>query len=272
MNIEGNTYLFYDKYCGDHGFSNPKTVNITLNDLYSGDYTTYTDKKAIDKFNEINQTHTLSKDIDTNFYGLTFFEIPKTQSDECKKFLCVCVNHQKLKNMLNNIPNKDFLINACSYHCAYNSNKKQKININESIKIKSAESNSDPTDPIIEEPNFSKLKLFEYQKRTVKWLVNTELNQNKLNYSFNDEIFFGDIVFDSVKKEFIGTENRKKIHFYGGLLADEVGLGKTWEMICASLMNQAKDLNYFSDDVFLNSKATVVICQNQLAEQWIRMR
>ena len=93
MNIEGNTYLFYDKYCGDHGFSNPKTINITLNDLYSGDYITYTDKIAIDKFNEINQTHKLSKDIDTNFYGLTFFEIP----NECKKFLCICVNHNNLK-------------------------------------------------------------------------------------------------------------------------------------------------------------------------------
>lgn len=270
MNIEGNTYLFYDKYCGDHGFSNPKTINITLNDLYSGEYVTYTDKIAIDKFNEINQTQKLSKDIDTDFYGLTFFETNEIKSSDCKKFLCVCVNHNKLKKMLHNIPNKDFLINACSYHCAYNCNKKEKININESIKIKSAEANSDPTDPIIEEPTFSKLKLFEYQKRTVKWIVDTELNQNKLNYSFNDEIFFGDIVFDSVKKEFIGTENRKKIHFYGGLLADEVGLGKTWEMICASLMNQAKNLNYYDDDIFLNSKATIVICQNQLAEQWIR--
>ena len=268
MNVEGNTYLFYDKFCGDHGFSNPKTINITLNDLYSNDYKTYNGKDAINKFNEYGNTYTIPTDINTDFYNITFFEM--TSNNEIKKFLCVSVNHQKLKDKLNNIPNKKFLEDACSFHCAYNCTKKEKININEMIKIKSAEANSDPTDPIIEEPTFSKLKLFEYQKRTVKWIVDTEIKQNKLNYSFNDEIFFGDIVFDSVKKEFINTENRKKIKFFGGLLADEVGLGKTWEMICASLMNQSKNLNYFEDSILLNSKATLVICQNQLAEQWIR--
>ena len=35
MNVEGNTYLFYDKFCENHGYSNSKTINITLNDLSS---------------------------------------------------------------------------------------------------------------------------------------------------------------------------------------------------------------------------------------------
>jgi SNF2 family DNA or RNA helicase len=193
------------------------------------------------------------------------------KSNECKKFLCICVNHNKLKNMLHNVPNKDFLINACSYHCAYNCNKKEKININESIKIKSTEANSDPTDPIIEEPTFSKLKLFEYQKRTVKWIVNTEINQKKLNYSFNDEVYFGDIVYDTIKKDFIYVEDRKKITFKGGLLGDEMGLGKTFEMITLSLLNQSKNISFYkNDEEFLCSRATLILSPNHLSNQWIR--
>jgi SNF2 family DNA or RNA helicase len=272
MNIEGNTYLFYDKFCDDHGYPNPKTINITLEHLYSSDYICYTGKDAIKEFNKYGGMNIIPTNLDIDFYQLSFFKIPKSTDNE-KKILSVCVNHQKLKENLENIPNKDFIINACSYHCAYttaSNNKKDKQNINELIKIKSAESNSDPTDPIIEEPTFSKLKLFEYQKRTVKWLVNKELEKPQLNYSFNDEIFFGDIVYDSVKKNFIPTENRKKITWYGGLLADEVGLGKTWEMICASLMNPAKNISYYQDDTFLCSKATLIVCQNHLAKQWAR--
>ena len=273
MNIEGNTYLFYDKFCDDHGYPNPKTINITLDDLYSGDYICYIGKNALDEFNKYGGMYKLPENLDINFYQLSFFKILKTQTENDKNFLTVCVNHQKLKETLNNIPNKDFLINACSYHCAYTTaanNKRDKSNINELIKIKSAESNSDPTDPIIEEPTFSNLKLFEYQKRTVKWIVDTELQKIQLNYSFNDEIFFGDIVYDSVKKSFISTEDRKKINWYGGLLADEVGLGKTWEMICASLMNPSRNISYYNDPHYLCSKATLVVCQNHLAKQWIR--
>ena len=280
MNIEGNTYLFYDKYCDDHGkycddhgYPNPKTINITIEDLYSSDYKCITGMDAINAFNNYGGMYKLSKDLDLDFYQLSFFTMPKTEKDNEKKFMTVCVNHDKLRKHIDNIPNKDFLINACFYHCAYNgvaNSKKIKKNINETIKIKSADSNSDPTDPIIEEPTFSKLKLFEYQKRTVKWLVNTELEKRELNYSFNDEIFFGNIVYDSVKKSFISTEDRKKITWHGGLLADEVGLGKTWEMICASLMNPPKNISYYNDPEYLCSKATLIVCQNHLAKQWVR--
>ena len=274
MNIEGNTYLIYDKFCDDHGYPNPKTINITLDELYSGDYTCYTGINAITEFNKFGGMYKLPLNLDTNFYQLSFFQIPKTSDINEKKILTVCVNHQKLRDNINNIPQKDFLINACSYHCAYSTAAKNqiknKVNINDLIKLKAAESNSDPTDPIIEEPTFSKLKLFEYQKRTVKWIVDKEIEKPQLNYSFNDEIFFGDIVYDSVKKTFIPTENRKKIKWYGGLLADEVGLGKTWEMICASLMNPPKNISYYQDTTYLCSKATLIVCQNHLAKQWAR--
>lgn len=270
MNIEGNTYLFYDKYCGDHGLKNPKTINITLNELYTGDYKIYNGIDAIREFNKFKDVQLLPLDINVDFYQITFFEIPKTNIDDDKKFLTVCVNHQKLKDNIDNIPNKYFLIDTCSWHCAYNMTKKEQQKTNDLIKLKSIEANTDPTDPIIEEPSFTNLSLFQYQKRTIKWILDTELQKRKINYSHNDEIYFGDIVYDSVRKSFIPFEDRKKITFTGGLIADEMGLGKTFEMIVASLMNPSTDISYLSDDIYLKSRATLIICQNQLAKQWIR--
>ena len=114
MNIEGNTYLFYDKYCDDHGYPNPKTINVTLDDLYSSDYNCITGIDAINEFNKYGGMHKISYDLDLDFYQLSFFTIPKTDTENEKKFMTVCVNHDKLKKYIDNIPNKDFLINACS--------------------------------------------------------------------------------------------------------------------------------------------------------------
>jgi SNF2 family DNA or RNA helicase len=266
MNIEGNTYLFYDKYNGDHGYQNPKTVNITFNDLYNSDILPSVGKEAIKEFNKFGGIYKIDENIDTGFYELSFFVLEEL------KIMCVCVNHNKLKNSLQNIPNRNFLINCCSYHCAYTNSMKTNKNINELvklIKLKSADANADPTDPIIEQPTFAKLNMFDYQKRTLNWLVETEKRNKKINYSFNDEVFFGDIVYDSVKKDFILVEDRKQIKFRGGLLGDEMGLGKTFEMISLSVLNDSKEISYFrNDDVC--SRATLILSPNHLSNQWIR--
>ncbi len=263
MNIEGNTYLFYDKYNGDHGYQNPKTINITFNDLYNSDTVPFTGKAAIIEFNKFGGIYKIDESINTDFYDLSFFILGDT------KILCVCVNHELLKKHLQNIPNKEFLINACSYHCAYTNSVKVNKNINELVKLKSANANADPTDPIIEQPSFAKLNMFDYQKRTLNWLVETEKRNKKLNYSFNDEVFFGDIVYDSVKKDFILVEDRKQIKFKGGLLGDEMGLGKTFEMISLSVLNEQKEISYFKNDDIC-SRATLILSPNHLSNQWIR--
>jgi len=263
MNIEGNTYLFYDKYNEDHSYQNPKTINITLNDLYNSDIVPFTGKEAIKEFNKFGGIYKIDDNIDIEFYELSFFILNDT------KILCVCVNHDKLKKCIHNIPNRNFLINCCSYHCAYINSIKQDKNINELIKLKSANANADLTDPIIEQPSFSKLKMFDYQKRTLNWLVNAEKCNKKINYSFNDEVFFGDLVYDSVKKDFILVEDRKQIKFKGGLLGDEMGLGKTFEMISLSILNDSKEISYFRNDDIC-SRATLILSPNHLSNQWIR--
>lgn len=263
MNIEGNTYLFYDKYNGDHGYQNPKTVTISFNDLYNSDIVPFTGKDAIREFNKFGGIYKIDEFINVQFYELSFFVFGEN------KIMCVCVNHNLLKKFIKEIPNKEFLINACSYHCAYTSSIKTNKNINDLVKLKSANANADPTDPIIEQPNFAKLNMFDYQKRTLNWLVETEKRNKKINYSFNDEVFFGDIVYDSVKKDFILVEDRKQIKFKGGLLGDEMGLGKTFEMISLSVLNSASDISYFRNDDIC-SRATVILSPNHLSNQWIR--
>ena len=263
MNIEGNTYLFYDKYNGDHGYQNKLTLNVTFNDLYNSDIIPLTGKEAIANFNKFGGIYKIDDNTDTDFYELSFFIFKNT------KIMCLCINHNKLREMINNIPNREFLVNACSYHCAYMNLGKVNKNINELIG--SANVNADPTDPIIEQPTFLKLDLFNYQKQTLYWLVETENKAKKINYSFNDEIFFGDIVYDSVKKDFIQVEDRKQIRFRGGLLADEMGLGKTFEIITLSLINSAKNISYFmNDEALLCSRATLILSPNHLSNQWIR--
>ena len=52
--------VVYDKYCGTHGFNNPKTKNITLKELYNKYIDTakhYTDEKAIQYYNSKFPVH-----------------------------------------------------------------------------------------------------------------------------------------------------------------------------------------------------------------------
>lgn len=272
MNSEGKTYLFYDKSVNnEHSFNNPKHNNIKINDLFNSDYKMTEGKDVINKYNtNVGETR-IPINLDFDLYNLYMFEYKNTTNDDII-ITIVSVDNQKLEKNINSIPNKDFLLQLCSWHCQYMNNIIfDKKNINELVKAASVEANADVTDEIIENPTFTKLKLFDYQKRTINWLLKTELENRKLNYSFNPEVFFGDLVYDTCRREFVLQKDRKKVIFNGGLLADEVGLGKTFQMIVLCLANQLSQYNYFPDDTpLLQSKATLIFCPNQLCNQWIR--
>jgi SNF2 family DNA or RNA helicase len=270
MNSEGKTYLFFDKYADNNTYGNPKTKTIKINELFNSNYDPIEGKQVITEFNKLFGDDKIPQNLDLNFYNLYMFKYPNSGTETIITILSV--DNSKLEKHINNIPNKQFLLTTCQYHCAYSNNTiEDKKDINKLVKKESAEANADVTDEIIENPTFTKLKLYDYQKRTVNWLLKTELESRKFNYSFNAEIFFGDLVYDTVTKEFVYQKDRKKIPFNGGLLADEVGLGKTFQMIVLCLMNELKNYNYFPDDTqLLQSKATLIFCPNQLCNQWIR--
>lgn len=290
MQSDNTTYLVYDKYCGDHAFDNKYTKDIIVSQLFSSDYQYLEGNPAIKKFNEYGGMYTIPEDLDLALYTPYLFTVPiKTdkKTNVNATITIVAVDTILLKEMeqTNNISNKDFLINLCSFHLRYDYHTKAKgtntytdtntlINkIAHEIVTDAIKPNADVTDPMIGDPEYTKdtHKMFNYQKRTVHWLIDKEINSKPVHFNFNDEIILGSIVYDSVKKTLIPIENRKSINFSGGALIDEVGLGKTYQMIVLSLSNPATDVSYITSGCKrLNSRATLVICPNQLCGQWIR--
>ena len=124
----------------------------------------------------------------------------------------------------------------------------------------------------IDNPNFSKIKLFDYQRETVKKMLLIEKNEYDLSINFNMIKTFGDVdvIFNPHLGNFVNsntTENNSKISIKGGILADEMGLGKTITSLSLVAMNPSNiDLNYKDDLIY--SKATLIVCPSHLCKQW----
>jgi hypothetical protein len=274
MNSDGYTYIFYDKTDSKNNtYKNPNTISFSLEEVFSLDADVVMNKEAINAFNSYNtKQHQISDNLDFNFYKIFLFKYLDF------KFLIVGVDNKKLEDSISNIPNKEFLLYTCSCHNSYEKFSKQlqpkKNNNNvilEDFFKKTIITNTDQTDPIIDNPKFTKIVPFDYQRKTVCWMLKCELENKNIYYSFNDEIYFGNIVCDLMRKDIIKADSRKSVLFRGGLLAEEVGLGKTFETIMTSLLNPAVNCSYFNDkEKRLKSRATIIIGPNHLCNQWIR--
>lgn len=281
MNIDGTTYLIYDKFAGeDHGYKNKYTQGITIEQVFSSNIVPLEGNDAVLEFNKYGGIYCVPMTIDFNIYNLHFFIVPIDKIMNAK-IMIVSINNELFENSIKNhnmIPNEQFIINACSYHIAYtkipNINMLDtKTKLKESVKEivdESTQPNADVTDQIVENPQFAKTPMWNYQKRTVKWMLTAEQKKPSLHYSLNAEILIGDIVFDSITKKFSKCEDRKKITFCGGALIDEVGLGKTYQLLALSLLNRPTNISYYKIPNKLCSRATLVICPNHLCVQWSR--
>lgn len=276
MNSDGYTYIFYDKSDSkkNNNYKNPNTMSYTLEKVFTLDANVVMNKDAIDEFNSYNtKQHQIRDNLDFEFYKIFLFKYQDL------RFLILGVDNKKLEEAISNIPNKEFLLYACSCHISYERFSKQlqetpKNNKNvilEDFFKKTIITNTDQTDPIIDNPKFTKIVPFDYQRKTVYWMLKCELENKNIYYSFSDEIYFGNIVCDIMRKDIIKADSRKSILFRGGLLAEEVGLGKTFETIMTSLLNPAVNCSYFNDkEKRLQSRATIIIGPNHLCNQWIR--
>ena len=144
---------------------------------------------------------------------------------------------------IDNIP--DFISSENTYKLHYIISK-LKVKIVNCL-INNVLSNSPETDIIIFKfPNI-KTNLFPYQINNLNWMINIE------NKNYTEEY----------------KEISEKIIFKGGGLFDEVGMGKTLQII--TLVNYNKSTNYnliHKDKIF--SKATLIIVPNHLCGQWVR--
>lgn len=137
------------------------------------------------------------------------------------------------------------------------------------------------------QPKDFKIKLFEYQLKSLKWAVDIEksnyksslFSNNLLSLISNHEKLMK-IQFDMIEKEFIFDIESYNGHNQitnGGILADEMGLGKTITSIAIISKNKKViNPNIKLEDLFLNltpneklsTKATLIICPSHLTKQW----
>lgn len=116
-----------------------------------------------------------------------------------------------------------------------------------------------------------KRELFNYQKMNVKWMTEIEnniINNNTIDtfelpsayYLYNlNNINEYIIANEDGKIQNVDTLDKVSIKQYGGVLCDEVGLGKTFSML--SLI--VEGLNKTSD------RTSLIFCPNRLCKQWI---
>ena len=281
MNIDGFTYLIYDKYNKDHNFNNPKTLNIKIDDIFtSNNYIEITDKTAITEFNNFEGINKIPDNLDISIYKVYMFSHKNPNNNI--KITIISVDNEKIKsyNDFKLIPNYDFLSLLCKYHSMYDKARKLNGKINlafddiyenvDSIIKHVSNKVGELSDPIIENPNFLTCTLYNYQKRSINWMLEREKALTEINYNLNDEIIFGDYHYDIVRQLFCKNTDRKLLQFTGGALIDEVGLGKTIQMCTLSIMNPVKNDSYYQYPDRLFSRATLVVCPNQLCGQWKR--
>jgi SNF2 family DNA or RNA helicase len=290
MNYGNECYIMYDKFAGgSHSFKNTLTAKFKLKELFetktNDASTVYTvDKNAILKYNQKfgNSNFVLPMDIDHKMITVHMFEFKNESGCEIT-ITAIGVYIDKLTNYYNRyntIPNKDLLISACKFHINYETTIEIKIdnnNVVDTITKKVIVPNSDTMDPIIKHPEFIKngQRLYDYQRRTVRFMYDTEINKKKIYYgtNFRHEITIGPLVFDIIKQTLLMKDKRDYLQFNGGALIDEVGLGKTIQTLTLCLLNPApvNELSYIDEEHnMLKSRGTIVLCPNQLCGQWSR--
>lgn len=285
------TKLFYDKYASHHHFKNPITSKVTIEDLEDGSYDYFIGKQALDIYNSLfSEYFQMPKYlINSDFLNLHLYikEVDGLQT----VYAVIGINHQVLEEYVTNgkaIPHEDFVKSLLQFHLEYEgrtesyndlyyytSAKTQNELVEKNIQyiIDHAMTPADYTmDERVCKQKDITLDLFDYQRCSVHWMIEREKNLKTISYNMNPEIKIGNVYYDKQMRSFYLGKDRKNMTFYGGGLIDEVGLGKTLDVITLSLNNPPSNTAYIDEKgpKMLRSKATLVLCPNQLCGQWIR--
>lgn len=283
--------LFYDKFAGHHGVG---TVvdDLDIESLDDGSFELYINENATQflqsKFNSKKDLVFDKEYFECNLYKL--FVYHKTINNIEAILTVIEINLNTLDNFVENkilVPHKHFLYNTCKWHQFYVDAEKRKNEqyfsdlVSKENKIenginfvigKSKIPHDYTNDHRIPAFNKLNLALFEYQKSTIHWMINRENNLPTFNYSYEKEVQLGNKYYSLETHKLRNMNDRSKITFYGGGLFDEVGLGKTIQMITLSLLNTKNitDKQKIPETNLLQSKATIIFCPNNLCGQWLR--
>lgn len=126
------------------------------------------------------------------------------------------------------------------------------------------------------QPTNFKLKLYDYQLRTLAKMIQIEKNDtnNSINYNFELDFKGTNILFDPISSSKVYKNMKFTVTSKGGVLSDEMGLGKTISSIALISSNPVPanmpQMKYSSIADFdkIRSRATLVLCPSHLAKQW----
>ncbi len=282
MNSEGFEYFIYDKYCNDHMYNNPKTCTLSLDDIMMDTRATEIyDLEAARESNKLKGSTKIPENLPEMFKIIMYV---------CGDIKCtvIGINIDKACNIIQeNITNKtihkeiiDFIMVVCRFHILYERTRKldgtvlntadMNKKLSDQIINKVTASTGTISDPVMEHPKFINCKLYPYQIRSIKWMLDREINSQPIVINEFNKIYFGKYYYDLLHQRFTETKIANSITFKGGALIDEVGLGKTIQMLTLSLLNAPKRKEIIKKEGMLTSRATLIICPNQLCGQWQR--
>lgn len=115
---------------------------------------------------------------------------------------------------------------------------------------------------LIEQPEYVKTKLYDYQRDNLSWMINLE--KSKLQFPFTDHKFCildDDRIYDYYLDEFVSSDYStfSNLTFKGGILMDDVGVGKTI---------QALALISHENEPDKPTKINCIIVPNHLVDYW----
>ena len=121
-------------------------------------------------------------------------------------------------------------------------------------------------------PSDFKIQLYDYQKRNLNRMLSIENNiennsEFKMEYTIKVNLDDYELLYDPILNKY--SEIPKYIHIRsnGGIIADSVGLGKTFTTLSLISTNKSTSIEKIKNNLII-SKATVVICPSHLAKQW----
>lgn len=285
--------LFYHKRIANQGHQTGEKMSLEF--LYDNMemYEILCDEDAIARYNDLGKkVWQIPPQLDKNFYKPFLFLI-SSQHNVYEKHCVIFVNYMHIM-LTKEIPQQVFFRYLLREHIGYSKRIICKYNefgfVNEPIDKKNGFLNE-----ILNSPNNNvpgkldtieelKVDLYDYQKENIKWMLNCEKKGNMLEfkkkshypYKIRNIYAYYDRNIRATSKncnlEYIVMRKgeTKNIILNGGILADQVGLGKTITTLGLSLSNKSKHpINYdYKKGNKLYSWATVIICPSQLCGQW----
>lgn len=83
-----------------------------------------------------------------------------------------------------------------------------------------------------------KIKPYDYQKDNINWMLELEKNPIREYISSDKLLFFPDgRIYNNNESSFIDNSQRELVTLRGGIILDNVGIGKTFQLLCLAMSN-----------------------------------